>query len=155
MGDKPRRIVVLGVGSELRGDDAAGIAVARRLGEMKLPEGVEVVEGHTGGINLLFDIEDADWAIVVDAVDFGGRPGEVTVFEAEDADLVLARRVASLHHVSLADVLEIARETGLAARVTIVGIQPEETGLGREMSQAVAAGIDLAAQAVADLVAAG
>lgn len=144
---------MLGVGSELRGDDLAGIAVARHLQAMALPQGVEVVEGHTGGINLLFDIEDADWAIVVDAVDFGGAPGELAVFEAEDADLFLAQRVASLHHVSLADVLEIARATGLTARVTIVGLQPGDVGLGREMTEAVAGRIEEAARTVADLIA--
>lgn len=147
------RIVVLGVGSELHGDDAVGVVVARRLQEMDLGENVEVVVGHTGGLNLLFDMEGADWAIVVDAVDFGGQPGEICVFDAEDADLVMARRVASLHHVSLADVLELGREAGITPRVTVVGIQPGAMGFGADLSAAVAQQVEAAVQAVVDLVA--
>lgn len=153
MSGKTQRIVVLGVGSELYGDDAVGVVVARRVKQMDLGPNVEVIEGHTGGLNLLFDMEGADWAIVVDAVDFGGQPGEICVFEAEDADLVMARRVASLHHVSLADVLELGRETGITPRVTVVGIQPGVKGFGRELSEAVAQQVEAAAQAVVDLVA--
>lgn len=145
--------MVLGVGNELHGDDAVGVVVARRLKEMGLGENVEIVEGHTGGLNLLFDMEGADWAIVVDAVDFGGQPGEICVFEAEDADLVTAQRVASLHHVSLADVLELGREAGITPRVTVVGIQPGAMGFGRDLSAAVAQQVEAAVRTVADLVA--
>ncbi|MCX7598691.1 MAG: hydrogenase maturation protease [Armatimonadetes bacterium] len=153
MSNTTKRIVVLGVGSELHGDDSVGVVVARRLQGKSLPENVEVVVGHTGGLNLLFDMEGADWAIVVDAVDFGGRPGEICVFEAEDADLVKVSRVASLHHVSLADVLELGRETGITPRVTVVGIQPGQLGFGQDLSAEVAQRVEAAVQAVVDLVA--
>lgn len=136
-------VVVIGVGSELHGDDAVGIEVVRRLVELgPLPEGVQVIEGHTGGLDLLFEIEDADRVLIVDAVDFGGETGEVAVFAAEDADIHLTQRVASLHHVSLADVLELGRATGVRARITIVGVQPARMGLGLGLSEIVAAQVD-------------
>ena len=146
-------IVVIGVGSELRGDDAVGIEIVRRVVELgPLPETVSVIEGHTGGLDLLFDIEDADRAILVDAVDFGGEAGQIEVFDAEDADIHLTQRVASLHHVSLADVLQLGHATGIETRITIVGLQPADTSLGLGLSEVVAAQVDRAAGIVRGLI---
>ncbi|MGD9518109.1 MAG: hydrogenase maturation protease [Armatimonadota bacterium] len=136
------RIVVLGVGNELRSDDAVGVIVARRIADLSPMENVTVVEGHTGGLNLLFDLEEADWAIIVDALDLGTQPGTVAVFEADEADVRVVERAASLHHVSLADVLELARLSGLTTRVTIVGVQPDSTLPGDRLSDAVANRVD-------------
>jgi len=147
-----RRIVVLGVGNELRSDDAVGVLVARRLASLDLGEGVEVMEGHTGGLNLLFDIEDADWAIVVDAVDMGSQPGQVEVFEAAEADVRVVERTASLHHVALADVLQLAEMTGVDTRVTLVGIQPQLTLPGEGLSEPVAAKLDEVVELVRGMV---
>jgi hydrogenase maturation protease len=147
-----KRVVVIGVGNELRRDDGVGVVVARRLRAHPLPASVEVLEGHTGGLNLLFDLEGAAWGIIIDAVDFGRAPGHVEVFEAEDADFVLAGRIASLHHVSLADVLELARATGLSCRITVVGIQPAETLPGEGLSEAVAARVDEVVEMVKGLL---
>lgn len=135
-------MVVIGVGSEIRRDDGVGVVVARRLAPEAAELGIEVVEGHTGGINLLFEMEGAEQCIIIDAVDMGREPGTVVVFDADDADIVLTERVASLHHVSLADVLQLARATGVTARVTVVGIQPEDTRPGEGFSAAVASRID-------------
>jgi hydrogenase maturation protease len=147
-----QRIVVLGVGNELRSDDAVGLVVARGVAERPLPPNVDVVEGHTGGINLLFELEQTDWAVIVDAVDMGGEPGDVAVFDAEEADVRVVERVASLHHVSLADVLELARLTGVRTRVTIVGIQPQTTLPGEKLSEAVAARVDEVVELVRRMV---
>lgn len=147
-----RRIVILGVGNELRSDDAVGVLVARRLAGLDLGEGVEVLEGHTGGLNLLFDIEDADWAIVVDAVDMGREPGQVEVFEAGEADVRVVERTASLHHVALADVLQLAEMMGVDTRVTLVGIQPQLTLPGEGLSVPVAARVEEVVELVRGMV---
>ncbi|MCD6351655.1 MAG: hydrogenase maturation protease [Armatimonadetes bacterium] len=146
------RIAVLGVGNELRQDDAVGVVVARRLSQIDLPEGVEVIEGHVGGINLLFEIEDADWAIIVDAVDMGKEPGAVEVFDASEADVHVVERTASLHHVSLADVLQLAELTGVSTRVTLVGVQPETTMPGEGLSDTVAGRVEEVVELVRGLL---
>ncbi len=144
---------VIGVGSELRGDDAFGIEVVRRLRQRgRLPAGVRLVEGHTGGINLLFEIEDVSLAVIVDAVKMGRKPGEMEVFRAEEADIVVAERVASLHHVGLADVLELGRLLGHEAEIYIIGVEPADCSIGAEMSEAVRGKIEAACEAVEQLV---
>lgn len=146
------KIVVVGVGNELRGDDAVGVIAARRLASCDLGEGVEVIEGHTGGINLLFDIEGADWVIIIDAVDFGAQPGSVEIFEADEVDIRVIDRVASLHHVSLADVIQLAQLTGVAPRITLVAVQPQTIAPGQGLSDPVAKQVDAVVRSVAELV---
>ncbi len=146
------RIVVIGVGSEIRRDDGVGVLVARRLAAEDIGPDVEVIEGHTGGINLLFEMDGADHCIIIDAVDMDRPPGTIEVFDADDADIIMTERVASLHHVSLADVIQLARATGVATQVTVVGIQPQDITPGEGLTAPVAARIDELVAIVRSLV---
>jgi len=68
-------VVVIGVGNELLRDEGVGMVVARALQGEKLPPNVRVVEGGVGGLDLLFEMEGAERAIIVDAADMGLEPG--------------------------------------------------------------------------------
>ena len=67
-----RRPLVIGVGNAARGDDAAGLLAARRLGGIEL-------EGDPTALLDLFD--GIDEAAVVDAVRSGAAPGTVHRFD--------------------------------------------------------------------------
>ncbi|KPK22748.1 MAG: hypothetical protein AMK69_19195, partial [Nitrospira bacterium SG8_3] len=67
----PKHIVILGVGNLLLSDEGVGVHVARKLMEMDLPAGVEVIEGGTDGFRLMNVVTEADRLIVVDAVKGG------------------------------------------------------------------------------------
>jgi len=135
-------VVVIGVGNELLRDEGVGMVVARALQGEKLPPNVRVVEGGVGGLDLLFEMEGAERAIIVDAADMGLEPGSIRVLSPEQLELEGVGPIASLHQISLNDVLELGRLTGLEAEVIIVGIQPAEiapgTGLTLQVGQAVA-----------------
>jgi len=64
------------------------------------------------------------------------------VLSPEQLELEGVGPIASLHQISLNDVLELGRLTGMEAEVIIVGIQPAEiapgTGLTLQVGQAVA-----------------
>ena len=141
-------IVVLGIGNELLRDEGAGVVAARVLMQDKLPPGVRVVDAGTGGLDLLFEMEGADVAIIIDAADMGLEPGAVRVFSPEEADIELMQNMASLHQIGLADVLQIGGLTGPMPEVRIIGIQPEEiapgTGLSVKVGQVIG---DVAARA--------
>jgi len=135
-------VVVIGVGNELLRDEGVGMVVARALQGEKLPPNVRVVEGGVGGLDLLFEMEGAERAIIVDAADMGLEPGSIRVLSPEQLELEGVGPIASLHQISLNDVLELGRLTGMEAEVIIVGIQPAEiapgTGLTVQVGQAVA-----------------
>jgi hypothetical protein len=71
------RAVVIGVGNERRGDDAAGLSVVRALSPL-LPPGVEVAETHGEAEALVEAWEGADLAVVVDTASSGLPPGRST-----------------------------------------------------------------------------
>jgi len=127
------RLVVVGVGSDLRGDDAAGVLIARRLAEQE-SDRLRVVEGGTAPENYTSVVKafDPDHVLLVDAVEFGGDPGEFKPVDPE----ALAQTSFSSHAYPLTlltDYLE--RETG--ATITMLGIQPASIDESEDLSPAV------------------
>jgi hydrogenase maturation protease len=70
--------LILGLGNILMGDEGIGVHVVRALEKKELPDGVECLDGGTGGFILLEPIENADRIILIDAADDGNAPGTVT-----------------------------------------------------------------------------
>jgi len=70
--------LILGLGNILMSDEGVGVHVVRALEKKELPEGVECLDGGTGGFILLEPLENADRIILIDAADDGNAPGTVT-----------------------------------------------------------------------------
>jgi hydrogenase maturation protease len=134
-------IVVLGLGNLMRTDDAAGMhALSRLAGDIRLPAGVRLVEGGTLGLELLYRVENASLLLVLDAVDANERPGTLMLFEGKEVEALPRGR--SIHLLGLADLLSALRLTGRAPfEVILLGIQPESTGWGTELTPAVDAAV--------------
>ena len=77
-------ILVIGCGNVLRGDDAAGPILVRRLGNRGLPEGVRCVDGGTGGIDVVLQMRGVPEVILIDACRSGSEPG--SLFEIPPAE---------------------------------------------------------------------
>ena len=71
------RVVVLGIGNVLLGDEAVGVRVIEALQDYALPPEVELVDGGTCGMELFDQLIDVDLLIVVDALLAGKKPGEI------------------------------------------------------------------------------
>ncbi|MFM9196862.1 MAG: hydrogenase maturation protease, partial [Planctomycetia bacterium] len=50
------RTLIIGCGNSLRGDDAAGPVLVRRLSARGLPEGVRCADGGTAGMVVAFQM---------------------------------------------------------------------------------------------------
>ncbi|MDP8961761.1 MAG: hydrogenase maturation protease [Actinomycetota bacterium] len=135
------RVVVAGFGNVLRGDDGFGVAVAQRLLEEPIPNGVEVVEVGIGGIHLVQHLlEKADALVVIDALDLGRPPGTLLVIRPDVpdvADLPLFQRrdqLADMHYATPERAFTLARALGvLPASTLVVGCQlsdPDHLGMG-------------------------
>ncbi len=134
--------MVIGVGNAFRGDDAAGLEVASRLGE-RVGEGVRVVECEGEPSRLLDAWEGAEEAIVVDAVSSGAAPGTLHHHDALAGPLPVALfQAASTHAVGVGEAVELGRALErLPARLEIYGIEGARFGLGEEMSPEVAGAV--------------
>jgi hydrogenase maturation protease len=135
-------ILVIGIGNPDRGDDAAGLAVVRRIRELTKPGEVTVRELVGDQLDLMDAWNGAIEVYVVDAVCSGGTPGTVYQFGAADA---LTGQFAhrGTHTFSLADVVELARALGrLPRRLAGFGIEGASFAFGAPMSQPVRAAVD-------------
>jgi hydrogenase maturation protease len=101
--ERPAALLVIGIGAEDRGDDAAGILVARELRRVA-PAGVDVRECVGDAGSLLALLEGARGVVVVDAAR-GGVPGSVEVVTYA---ALRARPARSTHGLGLVDALAIA-----------------------------------------------
>jgi len=155
---KPR-VLVAGMGNDLRQDDGFGIAVVRRFEEDDVPEGVEVYESGIAGIGLVQELMDGYEAlIIVDATDRGEEPGTVYLLEAEVPDpeelSEESRRefLADTHLVVPSKALTLARALKvLPPQVYILGCQPKEQELGMGLSEPVEAGVNEAIRCLRQL----
>jgi len=75
---------VIGCGNPLRGDDAVGPILIRRLAEAGVPAGVRLVDGGTAGMDTAFAMRGAGRVLLVDAARTGAAPGTVYRVPAEE-----------------------------------------------------------------------
>jgi hydrogenase maturation protease len=149
------RTVVIGVGNPLRGDDGVGVRVAQELADGPLPEGVAVADGGTGGLDLLFVLEQAERVVLIDAAEMGCAPGEARTFAGERVAETPGVRFASTHGFGVADVLALARAVGVQSDVTVVGIEPETVAYRDGLSETVASRVPEYVEMVRGLLADG
>jgi hydrogenase 3 maturation protease len=136
------RITLLGIGSRLRGDDAAGLLVAETL--LKWPAlketppraraRVTVLIGETAPENMTGPIRTSDptHIILIDSADFKKKPGFVRLVRAEEA----TGACFCTHQIPLqimADYLTLTTK----AEVLIIGIQAAHLGFGSALSPLV------------------
>jgi hydrogenase maturation protease len=149
----PPPILLLGLGNELRGDDALGPALVRAMrDEYAFPRCVEVEALGTPGIDLLPHILDRGAVVVVDAVDAPGEPGSVVVHRLEAAGARVRPRVEH-HGLSLFEAVELARRLRRApSEVVLIGAVPERLEPGAGLSDAVHSALpELQAAVLAEL----
>ena len=71
-----RKVLIIGYGSPIRGDDAIGPLVADRLQADGVPAGVAVISRHILTAELVADLVEHDRVVFLDAA-VEGTPGEV------------------------------------------------------------------------------
>jgi hydrogenase maturation protease len=131
-------LLVIGVGQEWRGDDAAGLLVARRL--RPLGPRVTVLENSGSVSDLLAAWQESVAVILVDAVRGGGRPGGIYRFPVHERPLPAELfPAASTHAWGVAQAVALSRALGeLPPHLVVYGIEGQDFGLGREVSPEVA-----------------
>jgi hydrogenase maturation protease len=124
--------IVIGLGNDLRGDDAAGLLAARALRALG-PEGVDVEE-HSGDVAaLLQSISSHREVVVIDAVAVDTAPGTILELGPDTA----GRNGASSHGLGLREALALAGVLGPVPTVRVIGIAGREFDLGAAPSPAV------------------
>jgi hydrogenase 3 maturation protease len=127
------KVAIVGIGNELKGDDAAGVLVARRLSHIKE---FLVLEGGSSPENLMPTLKKfaPSWIIFIDSTDFGGKPGEVRLFNP-----LRASGIPVSTHVLPLSLMAKYLEIEIEAKVLLIGIQPKslEGPISQEVRQGV------------------
>ena len=121
---------IVGVGNVLKGDDAFGPEVIRRIEYKKKLDAGTVPENFL----LKLKKEEPNAIILVDAVDFGGEPGEIRLFGAHE---VINPNI-STHTLSLGYFASFFK----GCEVWLLGAQLETNLFGAEMSGSVAKAVN-------------
>ena len=136
------RLTVLGLGNRLLGDEGVGLHVLERLRQTPLPDGVQLVDGGTGGLDLLPYLQESAMVLVIDAADMRLSPGEHRTFSPDEVRDLDADQNLSLHQTGILGIVALAHTLGRCAPVRIVGIQPERLRPGMSLSDALADRLD-------------
>ncbi|WP_039924040.1 hydrogenase maturation protease [Amycolatopsis decaplanina] len=151
------RILVAGIGNVFLGDDGFGVEVVRRMSTKVLPDRVRVADYGVRGMHLAYDLVAGqyDLTVMVDATTRGDAPGTVYVVELDlpEGPPRPTAEALDAHGMQPDVVLNlVALLGGDPGRVLLVGCEPAVLDHRMELSPAVAAAVDTAADAVADLI---
>ena len=131
-------VLIMGIGNYLMGDEGVGVHVAQRLAREVLPNGVDVLDGGTGGFFLMEYFENYPVVMLVDAT-LDDRPtGTIRVIEPRFASDF--PRAMSTHDIGLRDLVEGLAILGKLPKiylfaVSIETIQPQQIELSPELER--------------------
>ena len=151
------RAVVLGIGNTILTDEAAGVRSVELLEQRyQVPDNVLVIDGGTSGMEMIEDLSDLDFLIVIDVVKTGAAPGTVVKIAGDEIP-VFFRRKLSPHPIALPDVLaSLELLDAMPKEIIVLGVEPISLELGMEMTPTIAEQVPvLVEMAVAELRARG
>ena len=145
---------IIGCGNFNRGDDAAGLLVARRLRELggEIPEG-EIIERSGESFSLMDCWTGFQHVILVDATAPRGTPGKVRIWNAHADRLPEDAFPCSTHAFGLREAVELGRVMNcLPQTVLIYGIEGKQFACGAPISLEVEHSVESVAQQLQKLV---
>ena len=125
------KVVIVGIGNILRGDDGFGPALIGRLkGKVKAVclDAGSAPENYTGKIVK----EKPDTILIVDALHLGLSPGDYEILKKDE----IAKSGLSTHDISPNMFIEYL-EDQTKADIYMLGVQPKNLSFGEEMSDSL------------------
>lgn len=142
------KVLVLGIGNVLMGDEGVGVRVVEALGDEILPAGVEILDGGVGSFLLLEPMQSAAKVILIDACIDGTEAGEVRILRPQySTDYP---KTLTAHDIGLKDLLDAFHLVGeRPPDVTLFAISiPPLQDMRLDLSPAVGAAVPRIAELV-------
>ncbi len=152
------RIVVIGIGQTLRGDDAVGIEAVRRWQEA-FPEtagrmDVQAELSEMPGLGLLDLLDGFEAAVLVDAVQSSAEAGSIHRLDPDQL-AAFGTGAKSAHGWGVAETLELDRQLNPSRpriRLRLIGVEAEQMNMGEPLSKSVEMALPLVCKAIEDEV---
>lgn len=134
------RILILGIGNYLMGDEGVGVHVVQALSKVNLPDNVDLMDGGTGSFDLMPILSQYPLVIFIDATMDFRSPGTVDVLYPEFASDFPT--VLSAHDVGLKDMIDALEFKGelpkiILITVSIKGMSPMDITLSEEVQKSI------------------
>jgi hydrogenase maturation protease len=159
--DRVRRILVAGVGNAWLRDDGFGGEVARQLEQRQMPDGVEVMDAGTGGLDLAYEVmRGYDALVILDVSRQGGEPGTLYVMEPDEqsvAGSIEDGEMINPHAMDPQTMLRFVRSAGAwPGKVVVIACEPADVeemgwGLSDQVKGAVQRAVDLVVETIDEL----
>ena len=118
------RILIMGVGNVLMGDEGVGVHAVRLLERRAWPAGVSLLDGGTGGFHLLSHVGGCDVLVMVDATLDSRPPGTVSVIEPRYASDF--PKALSAHDIGLKDLVDSAAMLEMLPKILLITVSVAE-----------------------------
>lgn len=153
---KKSRMLVVGLGNPILGDDGVGWRVAEEVKKQLPPDSpVDVDCLSLGGLSLMERLVGYERAILIDAFALDEPIGSILVLKLSDLPNYSAFHTTSTHDTSLQNAIELGKSMGaqLPDDVTVVGIATKHVyDFSEALSPPVAEAVPQAVKFVLDLL---
>lgn len=152
-----KSVAVIGLGTWLFSDQGMGLHVVRKIQEKGIPESVECIEGGMSGLGLIPWMDERDRVIFVGTFLTGEKPGSVSRWKVSDLEELFpidedddeipdesqgeeekmseGDKICANNGRDLLGALQLAQYVGISPDVVVIGVEPETTGPGSELSE--------------------
>lgn len=127
-----KKLLIITIGNELRGDDGVGPYIAENCAPLR--EDITLINAWDKPENCIDEAIEVnpDRTLIIDAADFGGEIGEVRLIPED----IIPQSTLSTHTFPIPIISRmIAEDT--SSRVDFIGIQPYNIAFGEKMDQRV------------------
>ena len=145
------KILILGIGNYLMGDEGIGVHVIKNISEKSFPENVSMLDGGTGGFHLLSYFQEYPKIIMIDATMDGSPAGTLKVITPKFAsDFPSA---LSAHDIGLKDMIESMHLLGNMPKIYLITISITEIkSMTMELSEGIKRSIPLVIRKIEELL---
>jgi hydrogenase maturation protease len=133
-------IGIIGLGNPLRRDDGIGLVLLDQMQcyTKEFGKNITFIDGGTGGMNLLHQLSRFGSILIIDAVDFKGKPGDAKLFSLEQIKSNKTPELFSTHESDFITILALSAQLNeLPENVSLFGVQPFDVSFGTGLSKQI------------------
>ena len=137
------KILVVGVGNRLLGDEGIGPHIIDRLSRTHMSPNVDMIDCGCDLLSLALYMGQPEKIIVIDVIRGEGRPGEIYRFDYT-RPTAANTKMRSAHQLGTADVLyllKLAYPALANTNITVIGVEPKtmelNAGLSKEVKKSI------------------
>ncbi|NLY80439.1 MAG: hydrogenase maturation protease [Lysinibacillus sp.] len=132
-------ITIIGCGNLIRKDDGAGPILIRKLWDLGVPSNVRLADGGTAGMDVIFQIGQAEELIIIDACTTGAEPGTVFEIPGEEVEAIPLENI-NMHDFRWDHAIAMGRwllKNEFPKKVTVYLIEAQDLSYGTGLTPKV------------------